>query len=81
MSRSYRKTPIYTVRASRGGAKYYKKLANRKVRRVKFLSGKSKLYRKIYETWDIVDYRFYEKKPLSSDEKWLKIWRKCYYQK
>lgn len=81
MSRSYKKTPIYTARAKRGKAKYYKKVANKKVRRVKFLSGKSKLYRKIYETWHIVDFRYYRKKPLSPDKKWLETWRKCYYQK
>jgi len=56
MARSYRKQPIYTD-SSRIG----KTLANRTVRR-KFKRGESvaygNLYRKMYNSYDVCDYRF-----------------------
>ena len=61
MSRSYKKEPVVKDHSKH---KYAKKLANRKVRRklkncdYDFPSGKA--YRKIYETWDVCDWRFRE---------------------
>lgn len=59
MSRSYRKTPIVKD-CSKHGAKWAKRRANKRVRRIsRGLIGKSKLYRKHYERWDICDYWYY----------------------
>lgn len=54
MSRSYKKNPIYTDRTH--GAKYWKRLANKKVRKENdhFLKGKK--YKRIYNSYDIHDY-------------------------
>ena len=53
MSRSYKKSPVYTDR--RHGAKYWKRQANRKVRHHKdVMNGKS--YRKVYNPWEIHDW-------------------------
>ena len=63
MSRSYKKHPFCKDwnRRKRVG----KQLANRKVRAqlkrgIEIPSGKS--YRKVFETWDIYDYHWYESK-------------------
>ena len=81
MSRSYKRTPVYTVKCRRGGSKLAKKQANRKVRRKKVFYGKSKIYKRAYDSWNIVDYRFYKKKPLSDDVEIIRIWEKSYYRK
>ena len=59
MSRSYKHNPFSTVRAS--NAKYWKRLANHKVRRCKEIP-KGNGYRKIYESWNICDWTYYESK-------------------
>lgn len=55
MSRSYKKNPIWKCC---GDTKWGKRQANHKVRRCKYndipLRGKG--YKKLYESWDIVDY-------------------------
>ena len=56
MSRSFKKTPIYKDGGYQSDGK---RIANRKVRRAPndtFSTVKRKLYKKIYETWDINDY-------------------------
>lgn len=58
MSRSYKKTPIYQDQPFK---KFGKKYANKAVRLYlkdnELASGKS--YRKVYETWEIRDYKSY----------------------
>lgn len=62
MSRSYKHTPVYKVNKS---GKYGKRCANKKLRRkakqkpYDLAAGKSNLYRREYESWDICDYRFW----------------------
>lgn len=55
MSRSYKKTPVYKDR--RLGSK---RLASKKVRRSKDVPKKGKGYRKIYDSWNISDFKFHE---------------------
>lgn len=62
MSRSYRKHPIVRDRCN---TKYSKRLANRAVRNYlknvdNEIRGKS--YRKVFDSWQIHDYRFYKSK-------------------
>lgn len=54
MSRSYRKFPSVKGNYSKCG----KKFANRKVRRYKGDVGNFGNYKKLYEQYDIVEYRF-----------------------
>lgn len=54
MSRSYRQ-PYYVSGGT--GKKYYKRFANKKVRRYNGVSD-HKFYKKIYESWDICDYKY-----------------------
>ena len=57
MSRSYKKAPVSTD-GRRKTTKYFKNVANRKVRRAEGLyQGKS--YRKLYNSWNIHDYISY----------------------
>lgn len=85
MSRSYKRNPVYKDGNSnrRKIKKYYKKQANKKVRRTKIsFSRKTNMYRKISETWNICDYRFYV--PLfeiSENKDQLNWWKKWYYRK
>ena len=79
MSRSYKRNPIY-----KAVSKYGKKLANRKVRRTKLPAfRKSNMYRKVYETWDVCDYRFYVpfSSEISKNKEHMNWWRKWYYRK
>lgn len=89
MSRSYKHTPVCKEGKSK---KYGKRCANRKIRRgakrkpYDSAAGKSNLYRKKYESWDICDYRFWGE-PIWREESWLnlrdrpEIWQKCYRRK
>ena len=54
MSRSYKKTPIYTDH--RKGRKYFKRKANKCVRKAENIPHGRK-YKRYYNTWDIHDYR------------------------
>lgn len=89
MSRSYKKFPYVREHES---CKYGKKQANRKVRNYnKNLSNQhpsNKMYRKLYETWDISDCNMYY--PLSeymkdaeSGESYQTLvdWKKSFYYK
>lgn len=58
MSRSYRK-PV----AKETNKKFFKRVANKKVRRSKIISN-NKWYKKLYCSWNISDYRFYNEKPI-----------------
>ena len=95
MSRSYKKNPIYTDRPN--GAKYWKRLANKKVRKenIHFLKGKK--YKRLFNSWEIHDYicywdkfqalkdfrRYrYLKKDYKNEEEFLnKHWGKYQYRK
>ena len=57
MSRSYKKSPVYTDRPH--GAKYWKRVSNKKVRRYKGKLANGKAYKKIYDSWEIHDYISY----------------------
>ena len=82
MSRSYKKTPVSICGGRCGGTrKHWKMQANRKVRKERTLRNKSKSYKKIYETWNIRDYRFYERKPNEIDGDWVARWEKYYHRK
>ena len=62
MSRSYKKNPFYKDQSLR---KFGKKMANRRVRAyLKDFNNvvKFKNYRKVYNSWDIHDFIFYETK-------------------
>ncbi len=60
MSRSYKH---FTVCKDKDESKYSKIRANRKVRRSSLLfAGKSNRYRRLFESWDICDYRFVKTK-------------------
>ena len=60
MSRSCKKRP-----SAKADAKIPvgQSAANKRVRRAKTLWGKSKAFRKISETWDICDWKFYGERP------------------
>lgn len=61
MSRSCKKTPASKGRCK--NSRWAKRAANKRVRRAKTLWGKSKAFRKISETWDICDWKFYGERP------------------
>lgn len=79
MSRSYKKNPIYTDRPD--GAKYWKRLANKKVRKenIHFLKGKK--YKRFYNSWGIHDFvsrwskksalEYYNKSGFFSNGEWI----------
>lgn len=83
MSRSYKNSPVCTEGENRAGTrKYWKRLANRKVRKAKSLGMKSKNYKKIYESWDICDYKFYlQKEHFVKCAEDLEKWKKYYHRK
>lgn len=89
MSRSYKHTPVYkSTKAGNKGKKY----ANRSIRRKAKISpddiqvGKSNYYRKLNQSWDICDYRFWGE-PIWREESRLnlkdnpELWKKCYRRK
>ena len=82
MSRSFKKTPVYKDGSDKAKKrKYWKRQANKKVRKQQIALGKSNEYRKIGEQWDICDYRFYETKPGSTTDEDYSHWKKYYFRK
>ena len=63
MSRSRKKYPAGQLQGSK---KYGKRAANKKVRRSSFVSS-GKKYKKLYDSWNIADYKWYCTKPEDSD--------------
>lgn len=57
MSRSYKRTPIFQDGYGSKSLKWYKRQANKKVRRTKEVPSR-KGYRKAYDTWTFRDYVF-----------------------
>jgi hypothetical protein len=58
MSRSYRKPWVTDGYKGSKRRQYYKRLANKVVRRAIGVPD-GKAYRKFYDTWDICDFKFY----------------------
>ena len=59
MSRSYKKVLGWTDQQRRGkGSKWAKNQANRKVRRYKKDLVNGKAYKKLYDPWNICDWKF-----------------------
>ena len=79
MSRSCKKTPVSKGRCK--NSRWAKHAANKRVRRAKTLCGKSKAFRKISETWDICDWKFYRERPWNPNREEKNQWEKCYYRK
>lgn len=79
MSHSYKKTPV--CKDGNASKKSGKKMANRKIRRFVGLAGKSNCYKKVCESWDICDYRFYEKCKMGMNAEELDRWKKWYLRK
>lgn len=57
MSRSYKKTPVCQDGYGKKSLQWYKRQANKKVRRTMEIPSR-KAYRKVYETWIFRDYVF-----------------------
>lgn len=74
MSNSFKKTPIWTDNHS-PGTRWGKQQANKAVRRYTDDVQNGKWYRKIYFSWNIHDYRFYQTKQQAIHEwrasRWL----------
>jgi len=65
MSRSFRK-PFYVDGYKRGSKrrKFFKRYANRRVRRTKGEIAEGKAYSRIFDSWSIVDFKWlYDPKP------------------
>lgn len=84
MSRSYKRTPI--CKDGNKSKKFGKRQANKKIRKTAGLSGKSNNYKKIYESWNVCDYRIYSDKikwfggeKIEKDS--LNHWEKWYLRK
>ena len=69
MSRSYKKNVVWTQGQSRSkNRKWWKREANKKVRKYKSIpNGKS--YKRIYDSWNICDWKFGSW--TNSDIRWL----------
>ena len=72
MSRSYKKSPVYTDGSARG-TKISKRFANKKVRNTNFddLPKKGKGYKKCFESYDIHDFISYY-----TEKECIKDWEK-----
>ena len=83
MSRSFKHTPVYKECSDRAKVrKYYKRQANKHVRKNWHLGRKSNDYKKgRYDSWSICDYRFYDTGYDSFSEAEIKHWKKCYLRK
>lgn len=57
MSRSYKRTPIFQDGYGTKSLQWYKRQANKKVRRSAHIKS-GKAYRKVYDTWIFRDYFF-----------------------
>ncbi|MFW6047250.1 MAG: hypothetical protein ACOCP4_05640 [Candidatus Woesearchaeota archaeon] len=70
MSRSYKKTPGHTDQQRNSKTpKFFKRKANKKVRKFKGELPEGKVYRKLYNPYDICDWKF-----LAYDEKEIDSW-------
>lgn len=76
MSRSYKKHPWATDNSDK---KIHKKIANRRVRRFNRDIANGKAYRKLYESWEICDWKWLCENP--EEEKDYKSWYKYFKRK
>lgn len=82
LSRSYKKTPVVKDGCNKAGSrKYWKRQAHKKERKTEDLGNKSNNYRKVFDSWNICDYRFYEEKEVGMDEGQHHFWEKWYHRK
>lgn len=82
LSRSYKKTPVVKDGCNKAGLrKYQKRQAYKKERKTKNLGNKSNNYRKVFDSWNICDYRFYKEKEIAMDEEEIHSWEKWYHRK
>ncbi|MGO4271501.1 hypothetical protein AB4Z22_16925 [Paenibacillus sp. TAF58] len=94
MSRSYKKSPVSTDHHS-PGTRWVKRQAAKAVRRYGGIVENGKSYRKLFCSWDICDYRFYQTREQAvlewetnarlqsrfSKERMLRNWEKFYRRK
>ena len=94
MSRSYKKSPVCTDHTS-PRTRWAKRQAAKAVRRYDEIIENGKFYRKIFCSWNICDYRFYQTKEKAilewemnarlrsrfSKERILRNWEKFYRRK
>lgn len=94
MSRSYKKSPVCTDHNT-PGTRWAKRQAAKAVRRYNDCIDDGKSYRKVYCSWNICDYRFYQTRKQAikewennerlqsrfSQEKILNNWEKFYRKK
>ncbi|NOU99444.1 hypothetical protein [Paenibacillus planticolens] len=94
MSRSYKKSPVCTDHSS-PRTRWAKRQAAKAVRRYDGIIENGRSYRKLFCSWDICDYRFYQTKEQAilewetnvrlqsrfSKEKMLRSWAKFYRRK
>lgn len=78
MSRSYKRTPVIKCC---GYGKFGKRQANKKVRKAGELGRKSQSFKRVYETWDIRDYRLFCGRRAGEKLIGKGYWEKCYYRK
>lgn len=82
LSRSYKKTPVVKDRCNNAGLrKYWKRQAHKKERKTKGLENKSNYYRRVFDPWNICDYRLYKEKELDTDEGDPHFWERWYRRK
>lgn len=70
MSRSYKKSPVWTDR--RNGAKFWKRVSNKKVRKYKGELANGNAYKKIYDSWEIHDWVSYYTKQEAIDDYYMR---------
>ena len=78
MSRSYRKPYITDGYKGSNTKQFNKRWANKVIRRFPVDGGlaNGKSYRKFYDSWNICDYRWYEKDIDKHWKEWWKLLRK-----
>ncbi len=83
MTHSWKHTPIYKDGSKRSrNKKFYKKLANKRVRRTKHLHGrKSMYYKEVQDSWSICDYRTYQAESVQMTPKEKENWKRYYFRK
>lgn len=70
MSRSYRKHPCYHI-----GCPSNKRVANRLVRRYKGDMGNYSFYKKLYESYDIIDWIWYDESQVKQNKEFRRVAR------
>jgi len=84
MSRSYKRTPVYKDGSKNSkNKKYWKRQANRKIRKMyEDQRKKSNDYKKSgIDTWDICDYRFFAQNTEGLSDEEIDNWRRYFYRK